>query len=333
MRGLAWGLLLGWTAMAGAQTCTTQSAMNPADRGALAGAARTVAAGLQKDDQAAVKAVTDAELAKEFSGVAGVMGATAPHLTGKALDVEMDQLYLLDASSEAAPADAQFDCTLNRSAQSVSFAIPQLPPGKYGFAMVRFAGNGSTDPWQVSMLLRQDAAGKWLLAGLYPKATTAGGHDGVWYWTTARGLIADKHLWAGWLYYQEAESLLQPAGFVGSTHLDKLGTELTEATPPPAKGIGDKAPLVVKSSDGQEFRFTQLGVDDSLGNGRPDIAAHLKVDALGDAASARKRNVDAAAALVNAHPDLRENFHGVVVLSEVPGQNAYATEQSMAEIH
>ena len=313
---------------AGAQTCTTQSAMDAGTRDALAAAARVVAAGVQKNDGAAVKAVTDADLAKDFSSVAGVLGATAPHLTGKRLEVQLDQLYLLDASTEKTAFDAQFDCTLNRSAQSVSFAIPQLPPGKYGFAMVKFTGS---DPWQISMLLRQDS-GRWLLAGLYPKATTAGGHDGVWYWTTARGLIADKYSWAGWLYFQEAESLLQPAGFVGSSHLDKLGTELTEAVPPPAKGIGEKAPLVVKASDGQEFRFTALGVDDSLSNPKPDIAAHLKVDALGDAATARKRNSDAAAALVAAHPELRTNFHGVVVLADVAGQNPYTTEASMAEI-
>lgn len=329
MKMFAFGVLLSATAAAAGQTCTTQSAMSPNDRENLAATARVVASGLQKNDQAAVRAVTDADLARDFSGVAGVMGATAPHLTGKTLQVQMDQLYLLDASTEKTTSDAQFDCTLNQSAQNVSFAIPQLPPGKYGFTMVRFPGS---DPWQVSMLLRQDASGKWLLAGLYPKAMTAGGHDGIWYWTTARGLVAEKHAWAGWLYYQEAESLLQPAGFVGSSHLEKLGTELTEATPPPAKGIGDKAPLVIKSGDGQEFHFTSVGVDDSLGNPKPDIAAHLKVDALGDAASARKRNGDAATALLAAHPELRENFHGVVVLADVPGQNPYATEQAMAEI-
>ena len=90
------------------------------------------------------------------------------------------------------------------------------------------------------------------------------------------------------------------------------------------------APLVVKAKDGTEYRFTGLGVEDALA--QVDVSAHMKVDALGDAAAARKRNVDAAAALVAAHPELRKAFHGVWVFADAPGQSAYGTELAMAEI-
>jgi hypothetical protein len=63
-----------------------------------------------------------------------------------------------------------------------------------------------------------------------------------------------------------------------------------------------------------------------------DVAAHIKVDALGDAAAARKRNVDAMTALVNAHPELRKAFHGVWIFADAPGEAPYATELAMAEI-
>src|SRR6202044_3154796 len=98
-----------------------------------------------------------------------------------------EQVYLLDASNLAKTAsganpDAQFFCNLNKTVNEAQFAIPQLPPGQYAFAMVRME---SATPWRLSMLLRQQG-GQWLLAGLYPKQLTAGGHDGLWYWQQAR---------------------------------------------------------------------------------------------------------------------------------------------------
>ncbi len=324
----------GWAA----EVCTTQSQMQAADRDALAGAARALAAQVAANDEAGLKAATIAEFQKNFSGLADVVAATAPKVRGTTPEVE--QVYLLDASTMAKTAsggnpDAQFFCTLNQSANEAEFSIPQLPPGKYGFAMVDMNGSGGSAGWRVSMLLRQEQ-GRWLLAGLYPKAVTAGGHDGLWYWRQARSLnqTGVKEPWNSWLYYQEAQALLMPANFVSSTHLDKLQTELSAAAPPAvASGVSADAPLVVKGADGAEYRLTAVTVDDSLGADKVDVAVHLKVDALGDAAAARKRNVDAMAALVAAHPELKKAFHGVWVFSEAPGQSPYATELAMADIH
>ena len=319
----------------GAETCTTQSKMQPAERDGLAAAARTLADHVQAADEPGLKALTIAEFQKDFSGIAGAVAGVAPRLKGTTAVVE--QIYVLDASTTAkgpggSNPDAQFFCTLNGSQNEAEFSIPQLPPGKYGFAMVRMEGAGA--PWRLSFLLREDG-GRWLLGGFYPKALTAGGHDGLWYWKEARTLNGGaKEPWNAWLYYQEAQILLQPADFVTSTHLDKLQGELSAAAPPPvASGISVDAPLVVKGADGSEYRFTALTTDDSLNKEKVDVAAHLKVDSLGDAAAARKRNTDATAALVAAHPELRKAFHGVWMIAEVPGQSPYATEQAMAEIH
>lgn len=333
--GLAVVGLLGCGTGFAAETCKTQSQMQPAERDGLAAAARGLAEKIVAGDAAGVKAVTIDEFQKDFSGMAGAVQGTAPRLNGSTPEVE--QVYVLDSSSDAkagaGPADAQFACTLNQGQNEAEFSIPQLPPAKYGFAMVRMDG-GPSGAWRLSFLLRQDQ-GKWLLAGLYPKPLTAGGHDGLWYWTTARTMNtgAAKEPWNAWLYYQQAQALLQPANFVASTHLDKLQTELAAAAPPAvASGVSAEAPLVVKGADGSEYRFTSLGVDDSLGRDKVDVAAHLKVDALGDGAAARKRNADAMAALLTAHPELRKAFHGVWIFTEAPGQSPYATEQAMNEI-
>jgi hypothetical protein len=329
MRVLGWVLMAALAAPLAAETCITQSQMKDADRGALAAAALAMAAKIQAND-----AATIAEFQKDFDGIGATISATAPAIKGAQAEVE--QVYILDASSMSKTAaganpDAQFFCSLNQSINEAQFSIPQLPPGKYAFAMVRME---AAKPWRLSMLLRQEQS-QWLLAGLYPRELTAGGHDGLWYWKQARALDAAtaKEPWNAWLYLQEAESLLAPAGFVGSTHLDKLQTELAAAAPPAiAGGISADAPLVVKAPDGAEFRFTALAPDDSLHADKVDVAAHIKVDALGDAAAARKRNVDAMTALVNAHPELRKAFHGVWIFADAPGEAPYATELAMAEI-
>ena len=315
-----------------AQTCTTQSAMQPAVRDSLAASALRLATAIQSGDQTAVKAATAPDLAANFAGVADVILSTAPRL--KSGTPEVEQIYLLDASTLKSPSDTQFFCTLNHSMAEADFSIPQLPPARYGFAMVRIS---SATPYRLSFLLRQtgtSGAGQdWQMAGLYPKPLDAAGHDGLWYWTQSRQFTASKEPWDAWLYLQEAQQLLQPAGFVSSTHLEKLNSELSAATPPAARSITPDAPLVVKSPDGQEFRFTSVSVDDSLDKEKIDVAAHLKVDTLGDATSARQRNLAAMAALLTAHPELRTSFHGIWIFADAPGQSPYATELAMNEIH
>ena len=100
--------------------------------------------------------------------------------------------------------------------------ISGLAPGRYGFAIVDVPDGSS--PWRLSFLLRQDQ-GQWVMAGFYPKPLLAAGHDGLWYWTQARMMTAQKERWNAWLYYQQAESLLRPANFIQSTHLEKLKAE------------------------------------------------------------------------------------------------------------
>jgi hypothetical protein len=188
-------------------------------------------------------------------------------------------------------------------------------------------------PWRLSFLVRQEQ-GKWQLAGFYPKPLTAAGHDGLWYWTQARQFAAEKQPWNAWLYYQAAQNILQPAGFVLSTHLEKLQTEAAAAAPPAlSEGVSVDAPLVVKGSDGVEYHFTALGVDDSLGQSSLDISAHFRVDAaVSDPVAERQRNVAAAVALLAAYPELRKPFHGVWVFAEVLGQNPFASEHPMSDI-
>jgi hypothetical protein len=322
--------------MGRAETCTTQSGLAEADRNAIATAALAVGTKFQANDAAFLRANSVGEVQKDFGALQYLTSVTAPKLAGDTPSVV--QVYLLDATTlkanaDGSAADAQFFCSLNRTTMEADFLIPALPAGKYAFAMVDFTAAGATTPvWRLSLLLRQDQ-GKWLLAGVYPKALTAAGHDGLWYWTQARQYAKDKQPWNAWLYYQAASMLLRPTDFVVSTHLDKLRSEQSSAAPPAlSDGVSADAPLVVKGADGTDYHFTGLTVDDSQGQPALDIVAHLHADALTDPVAARKRNADAMAALLKAYPELRKPFHGVWMYAEATGAQPFATEEPMSEI-
>ena len=67
--GVAGGGSVWWLVLPRSEVCTTQSQMTAADRDALAAAARSLAAKVQANDVAGLKAPTVAEYAKDFGGI------------------------------------------------------------------------------------------------------------------------------------------------------------------------------------------------------------------------------------------------------------------------
>lgn len=318
---------------ASAEVCTTQSQMKDGDRNSLVTTARTLTQEVIANDTAGLRASTTAGLAKDFGAVTFLVANTAPRLAGGVPSVE--QVYLLDATQiKPAPnggeTEAQFFCSLNRSVSEADFVIPGLQPGMYGFAVVRVE-HGAT-PWRISYLLERDGTA-WKMAGIYPAAATAAGHDGLWYWKDARQRASEKQRWNAWLEFGEAETLLRPAAFVDSTHLEKLHAEQTATAPAVlSEGVSADVPLVMKAPDGAEFHVTSIRLDDAAGGDRPDVAVHLRVEPLADVPAARKRNEDAMRALLAAYPELRSAFHGVAVVAEAPGATPFTSEAQMADI-
>jgi hypothetical protein len=346
-------LLLGLR-LAAAETCTTQSEMTPGDRDRLVAAGLALAGKVQANDVDGLRSLALPEYNRDPGPMTQLVASLAPKLAGASLVVE--QVYLLDASGlrggiDGKPADAEFFCTLNKSPAAADFLIPGLPAGRYGFVIVH--AESIKAPWSLSFLLRQERG--WAMAGFYPKALTAAGHDGLWYWTQARGLAQQGQRWNAFLFYREAQTLLQPTNFISSTNLEQLKKETDAATPPALSGgISSSVPLVVKAADGTEYRFTDFTTDDSRGGEELDIAVHLEQEPPSEPVppepsgkemekekkkpavatiSPRTRNSNAMAALLAAYPELRHRFHGVWVFSDVPGQNPLVTEESMAEIH
>lgn len=314
----------------GAQTCTTQQRMQPTQREDIAAAAMSLATAVQANAAAQIRAVTVPQYAQDFSGSEFLIRNTANAIGGEALRVS--SVYLLQqTAAPAAGASADFSCPLASGQLETDFSFNTLPAGTYAFAMVE--ATGGAQPWLLAFLLQRDN-GTWKMAGFYPRARTAAGHDGLWYWNEARAAAKAKQLWAAWLLYAQAVELLRPAVFVQSTHLDKLQSEQRDNTPPElASGVSKETPLVLRGAGAAEYHFTGLGTSRSDDGKRVSVALHLPVAAGADAAAIRARGEAAAAAFVTAHPEVRKNFQGVWVFAENDtGQVVDLTQRDMGQI-
>ena len=318
------------TPAARAQSCTTQAKMSAEDYAALNEFALGVASAVKAGDTARVETLSAPDLAGNFAPTGFLVRSTADKIGRET--VRVTQVYELDATKRMAndPSMAEFSCLLTGTTSETDFAIPALPPGFYGFAMVE--ASGGARPWLLAFVLRRDA-GVWKLAGFSAHARTSAGHDGVWFWTKARERVAAKENWVAWVLFGEAYELLRPASFVTSTNLDKLLAEQKAAAPPElADGIAAGNPMVLKGAGAAEYRFTGIGAEGSDDGKRLNLMLHVGVDSVGDAVAAKAFNTAAAKALLDAHKELRQGFDGVWVFAEATGQPPFAMELKMGEI-
>lgn len=317
--------------VAGAQLCITQAKLQPALRDTLAQTALELGSAVKAGDVAAVRGATIPSLAASFAGTEALIRATGAQLGGGTLEVT--QLYVLDATSRTGSetGSADFSCPLaDAAASETDFSINGLPAGRFAFAMVE--AERGPHPWLLAFLLQQESAagppgsgsptGGWKLAGFYPHPRTAGGHDGLWYWTDARAKVAGKQPWLAWLEYGAADALLRPATFVSSTHLDALHTEQRTAAPPGlTEGVSADSPVLLKAAEGGEFRITQMSAEPAENDGPLRLFLHVAAPPGSDPAAMRTHGTAAAGALLTAHPELRPAFTGVLVLVDRQGSN------------
>ena len=319
-----------------AESCTTQSQMTTTERAALVEVGTEFAVLTATGNAEGMRARTMPAYAQNFAGIQDAIRSAAPHLQGASFLPQ--SLWILDNSAAKAGADgtaqdAQFACTLNRSAHQTTFLIPALPAGRY--ALVVLDSVGVAEPWQVAMLLRQAAPGTWQMGGLFPRALTAGGHDGLWYWRSARDYAAKKQPWNAYVYYAEAEQLLRPVTFLSSTDLEALEGEQGKSAPAALSGgLGPQQPLVLAPAQGDEVRVTSLKAENAPDrSGTLDLLAHVQVTGpLADPIASRARNAHAAKAILAAFPELRSAFHGVWIVADLPGGGTYISEEPMTAL-
>ncbi len=309
---------------ANAATCTTQSQMTAAQRDSLATSARTIAALLQTGDIEALRSNTMPAIAADFSGVAASVKNLQPQVRSAAVTVE--ELYLLDSSTDSAGA-SQTDFYCGQPVVVLNFN--GLPPGSYALTILH--ATGVPQPQQISLLFSRAADNRWMLAGFFTKPMIAAGHDGLWYWTSARKYAQQRMDWDAWLYYHMASNLLDPLSFLSSANLEKLQHESEQVHPSNFPGT---SPIAVNAY-GASFTVSAIDTTDTFGG--LDLDVQYTPDAtqaaqLQDPPTARKQVTAIMSALVELHPELQTAFHGIWVHANQGTASLFALELPMAEI-
>ena len=331
-RGAATVLMTGLLLAVGATrlqavSCSTQAEMSEAQRNGLQEAARSLGDLIVSANIPALQARTIPSVANSFDGIAGTVKGLTAQLSGASLRVA--SLYLLDAAdAPAGQEETQFFCGQAANAAHVAFAIPQLPPGRYAFAIVE--ATGVKEAQRLSMLLQNvsgnGVAASWQLAGFFPRPLLFAGHAGVWYWQKARNYARAGEKWNSYFYYETAQFLLLPADFLSSSNLEKLGQEATTSTP---SGLPGQEPMLVNSS-GTTLRVTNLHTDASFGG--LDLVINYEAADVSDPVQARRVTVGLMKSMLLLHPELRSGFHGLWVFANAPNQRPFSLELPMAEI-
>lgn len=312
-----------------AASCTTQSQMTSAQRDELASAARSLVWQVQTDNTQVLRGDVTPSLAANFDGIVSSMSQLQPLV--QASTITVDELYLLDATSDSAgtttagPTPIDFFC----GSPMVVLNFPAVPLGTYALAVVH--ATGVPHPQQLSLILSKSAAGRWLLAGLFVRPMTEGGHDGLWYWVTARKYAQTKMDWNAWFYYRIAANLLDPLDFLSSPNLEKLQHEADQIRPTDLPG---KAAMTFYA---QGELITVTAIDTSTELGGLDLDVHYTPDAsqaaqLRDPIVARGQVTAVMSALLKMHPELQEAFHGIWVHADQGTAILFALELPMSQI-
>ncbi len=313
-------------APAHAVSCTTQAAMTPQERNALADAGSRLTVAIADQDLTTLKAALLPAVASDWDGISSDVQAGASLMKGG--QMQLRNLYLLDASALTAPADAQFFCTSASGALTVTLTLRALPPGRYALVLAEAAG--ASGAGQIGLMLAWDGpASGWRLGGLSIRPGALDGHDGLWWWTHARELVKDGQpqidSWPAWYSYETARRLLLPVDFLSSPNLEKLGTEQSSIASSPQNAF----PLTI--SDGPRiWKIDALHLDLALLHA--DLGVVYESTGVTDPAAIRTEATAVLTAVLKAQPGLRASFHGLWAYAVKDGKQTPVLELPMEQI-
>jgi hypothetical protein len=281
---------------------------------------------VQMGDVQGLKTNTIPQVAADFAGIASSVDGLKS-LVQKAT-ITVYSLYSLDAATEAAGSPrTDFYC----GTPVVVLNFTDLPPGTYALAILH--ATGVPQPQQISLILSKGADNRWMLAGFFSKPMLQAGHDGLWYWSSARKYAQSNANWSAWFYYRTAANLLNPVEFLSSSNLDKLHTEQDKVKPDNLPGGGTKQ--LTLDAHGSTYQVTTVDITSELG--ALDVDVHYLPNAaqaaqLRDPPSARKQVMDVMTALLALHPDLHQAFHGIWVHADQGDASIFSLELPMDQI-
>jgi hypothetical protein len=317
-------VLLAAASVVSATSCTTQAELLSLDRDALAAAGGRMAVAVAQQDYAALQAALLPAVAQQWDGIRAVVEGSAPLMKGG--QMQLRNLYLLDATTLTAPADTQFFCSNANGSLTVTITMRALPPGRYAVVLADAAG--APLGGQMGFILVYQGSGAtagWKLGGLTVRQGMLDGHDGVWWWSHARDLAKSDAPWAAWYSYEAARTLLVPVDFLSSPNLEKLGTEQSQIKSSPQDAF--PAPL----PDGpRTWKIDAVRLDLTLG--QSDLGVSYESTGVTDPAAQRTEAMAVLSAFLKAHAGLRENFHGLWAYAVKDGKPAPVMELPMAQI-
>ena len=306
-------------------SCTTQAQLTADQRDGLSNISRALVSAVQSNDMQMLRSKILPAVAGDFEGIAKSAQALSPliqHAT-----VTVDALYVLDASANQAGAErTQFFC----GSPTVVLTFDGLPQGTYALSIVH--ATGVSKPQQVALILAKTADNTWQLAGFYGKPMTEDGHDGVWYWKSARQYAQARKRWDAWFYYHLAANLLDPLDFLSSPNLERLQRETEQVHPNDAPG---PAPITL-NANGSAYTVTSIDITTEFGALDLDLhyaPSQSQTDELRTPLAAKQQVTNLMTALLVQHPELRDAFHGIWVHADHDNASLYALELPMSGIN
>ncbi len=308
---------------AGAETCSSVEEMDEATRSALERTARQFFDYASKGDVFDLKQSAIASLASNFGNIEAVVVDQRSTYAGAQPAVRTS--YLLEASGAAPIARAEFLCGVWATPGWATFAINNLPPGRYGVVIQDVST--PKGKYALTMVLKQEG-GAWKLAGYYSKPAEIGGHDGQWFLTKAREYKAKGANHNAWFYYLTAWDLMAPVDFMGTRALDKLSDEMQSVRPSDLP-TSDHS-LALAASGGRSYQviyISALPVDNDL-----DLLVKYRMPDISNTQQTFADNTAVIRAIVARYPEFRQAFAGVVARATEPSGRDYGTVLAMKDV-
>jgi hypothetical protein len=275
-----------------------------------------------RGDTAALQQNSIASVAASFAGIEAAVKENQAVLTGAKASVRPP--FLLTAEGAEPLSRAEFLCGVfgasGQTKDSAVFVLNNLPPGKYGVAILDVNGSQAAMTMTLTLVLQQ-AGVDWKLAGFFAKSSQASGHDAAWFTERARNFKTKAQNHNAWLYYREAIALSAPVDFMSTLATDKLYDEARATQPAdlPANGNTNTVDL---SAGGKIYHLTEIFLR-SVGNDNDlDVEVNYQAADVSDTARTFQENTTVIKALVAKFPEFREAFAGVVARAiETSGHN------------
>jgi hypothetical protein len=300
--------------------------MDPADRTALETTAKRYFDMAASGDSATLQKNSIAAVAANFSGIEAAVKDNQAAFRGAHAAVRPPFVLTIEGSQPQE--HAEFLCGVfgksGQTTDSAVFMLHNLPPGKYGVAIID--AQGSQDARTLTMILQQVGT-DWKLAGFYARPVQLNGHDGAWFAQRARDFKAKGQNRNAWLYYREATALSAPVDFMSTLVTDKLYDEMQMVLPNDLPMNGKIVDVSVGAKTYHVTDIFPLAVGNDL-----DVVAKYQAADVSNTAQTYQENVAVTKALLAKYPEFREAFAGVVVRAVEPSGRDYGSLMAMKDI-